>query len=68
MNLYGANPDELDHLGTTLKRQIDSIQSVLSSVGGVLGGTKWMGPARDRFQHDWDHGVRHQPRCGRLRG
>ena len=54
MNLYGANPDELDHLGTTLKRQIDSIQSVLSSVGGVLGGTTWMGPAHDRFQHDWD--------------
>ncbi len=54
MNLYGANPDELDHLGATLKRQIDSIQAVVSTVGGVLGGTTWMGPARDRFQHDWE--------------
>ncbi len=54
MNLYGANPDELDHLGTTLKRQIDTIQSMISSVGGVLGSTTWMGPARERFQQDWD--------------
>ena len=30
MYLYGANPDELDHLGTTLQRQIDAIQGVLA--------------------------------------
>jgi uncharacterized protein YukE len=54
MHLYGANPDELDHLGTTLQRQIDTIQGVLATVGGVLGGTTWMGPARDRFQQEWD--------------
>ena len=28
MYLYGANPDELDHLGTTLQRQIDAVQGV----------------------------------------
>ena len=54
MQLYGANPDELDHLGTTLKRQIDTIQGVIGTVGGVLGSTTWMGPARDRFQQEWD--------------
>jgi uncharacterized protein YukE len=53
-SLYGANPDELDHLGATLRRQIDAIDGVLATVGGVLSGTTWMGPARDRFQADWE--------------
>jgi hypothetical protein len=54
MYLYGANPDELDHLGTTLQHQIDTIQGVVGTVGGVLGSTTWMGPARDRFQQEWE--------------
>jgi hypothetical protein len=54
--LYGANPDELDHLGTTLRRQIDAIGSVIAAVGAALSGTTWMGPARDRFQADWEGG------------
>jgi uncharacterized protein YukE len=54
LHLYGANPDELDRLGTTLKQQIDTIQGVLGTVGGVLASTTWMGPAHDRFQQDWD--------------
>ena len=44
MYLYGANPDELDHLGTTLQRQIDAVQGVISTVSGVLASTTWMGP------------------------
>jgi uncharacterized protein YukE len=53
-SLYGANPDELEHLGATIRRQIDAIEGVLATVSSVLSGTTWMGPARDRFQADWD--------------
>ncbi len=52
-SLYGANPDELDLLGTTLTRQIDAIATVMSTVGSVLAGTTWVGPARDRFEAEW---------------
>jgi uncharacterized protein YukE len=52
--LYGANPDELDHLGTALSRQIDAIEGVIATVSAALGGTTWMGPARQRFEADWN--------------
>jgi uncharacterized protein YukE len=55
MSMYGANPEQLAHLGRTLTRQIDAIQQLMSTVDGVLGGTTWQGPARDRFQQEW-HG------------
>jgi uncharacterized protein YukE len=51
--LYGANPDELDRLGATLTRQIEAIGAVINDVSGVLAGTTWMGPARDRFEQEW---------------
>jgi len=54
MTMYGANPDELDHLGSTLRRQIAAIDGVVAQVGAALAGTTWMGPARDRFQADWE--------------
>lgn len=54
MYLYGANPDELDHLGMTLQRQIDAVQNVTATVSGVLSSTTWMGPAHDRFQAEWE--------------
>ncbi len=56
--LYGANPDELDHLGATLTRQIDTIGSVLTDVSTVLLGTTWSGPARDRFETEWNGSFR----------
>jgi hypothetical protein len=58
MSVYGAVPEELDHLGTTLQRQIEPIGAVLSQVSSVLGGTTWTGPARDRFEADWNGGFR----------
>jgi uncharacterized protein YukE len=54
MTMYGANPEQLTLLGNTLKRQIDSINSVMSTVSSVLGGTTWVGPARDQFENDWN--------------
>ncbi len=54
MTMYGANPEQLTRLGTTLKRQIDSINSVMSTVSSVLGGTTWVGPSRDQFENDWN--------------
>lgn len=53
MAMYGANPDQLEQLGTTLRRQIDSIEQVVSAVTRTLSGTEWHGPARQRFEQDW---------------
>ncbi len=58
MAMYGANPEQLTKLGTTLKHQIDSINSVMSTVSSVLGGTSWVGPARDQFENDWNSSFR----------
>ena len=52
--IYGANPEQLEQLGNTLKRQIESINSVISTVSSALGGTTWTGPARERFESDWN--------------
>ncbi len=54
MAMYGANPEQLAHLGATLNRQIDVIGQVIAGVDGVLGGTTWQGPARDRFTEEWN--------------
>jgi len=58
MSLYGANPEELDHLGATLTRQIDAIATVMSNVSSVLAGTTWVGPARERFEGEWNGSFR----------
>ena len=58
MSLYGANPEQLEHLGTTLKRQVESINGVMSTVSSVLSGTTWTGPARDQFEGDWNGSFR----------
>jgi hypothetical protein len=58
MTVYGAIPEELDHLGTTLKRQMEPIDAVLAQISSVLQGTTWTGPARDRFEADWNGGFR----------
>ena len=53
MAMYGANPDQLDALGAALTRQVSAIEQVMSTVGSTLGGTTWVGPARDRFEEEW---------------
>jgi uncharacterized protein YukE len=54
MTMYGANPEQLASLGRSLQHQITSIDGVVSAVSSALGGTTWMGPARDRFEQDWN--------------
>lgn len=54
MSMYGANPEQLAGLGKTLKGQIESIDSMMSTVDGALSGTTWQGPARDRFGEEWN--------------
>jgi uncharacterized protein YukE len=54
MSMYGANPEQLATLGRTLTRQIDAIQQLTATVDGVLNGTTWQGPARERFQQEWN--------------
>ena len=56
--MYGANPEQLEALGTTLRSQIEAINAVVSTVTSSLGNTTWSGPARDRFQSDWDGSFR----------
>jgi hypothetical protein len=52
--MYGANPEQLTALGRNLQRQIEAIDSVTSTVTAALGGTSWTGPARDRFEQEWN--------------
>jgi hypothetical protein len=54
MAMYGAIPEQLATLGRTLTNQIEAINSVMATVDGVLDGTTWQGPARDRFGEDWN--------------
>jgi hypothetical protein len=53
MTMYGANPEQLAALGRNLQRQIENIDAITTAVTSALGGTTWVGPARDRFEADW---------------
>lgn len=53
MSMYGADPEQLAGLGRSLQNQIASIETVMSTVSGVLAGTTWVGPARQQFESDW---------------
>lgn len=54
MTVYGANPEQLAALGTTLKSQIEIISGLTKTVTTALTGTTWTGPARDQFQEQWE--------------
>lgn len=58
MTMYGANPEQLAHLGRSLRQQIEAVDQVQRIVSSALGGTTWVGPARDRFEHDWNTSFR----------
>ncbi len=52
--MYGADPEHLSQLGSTLQRQIEAIGQVTTTVSAALSGTTWVGPARERFETDWN--------------
>lgn len=54
MSMYGANPEQLAALGRSMKAQLGNIDTIVGAVTGALGGTAWVGPARDRFEDDWN--------------
>ncbi|MEK7426132.1 MAG: WXG100 family type VII secretion target [Actinomycetota bacterium] len=54
MPMFGANPEQLASLGRNLQRQIESVNAITSTVTSALGGTTWVGPARDQFESDWN--------------
>jgi uncharacterized protein YukE len=54
MSMYGANPEQLANLGRTLTTQIDTINGLMLTIDGVLAGTTWQGPARERFGEEWN--------------
>ncbi|MEY3091971.1 MAG: hypothetical protein RIS33_553 [Actinomycetota bacterium] len=57
-SLIGADPDQLESLGTTLCRQRESVESIVSLVTSTLAGTAWVGPARQAFESDWESSFR----------
>jgi uncharacterized protein YukE len=50
----GANPDQLEDLGRKVKAQQEAVNSIISTVSGALRSTDWEGPAKQRFESDWD--------------
>ena len=56
--MYGADPEQLAALGRTLRQQMATIDTVVRTVTSALGGTAWTGPARDRFEQEWQQSFR----------
>jgi uncharacterized protein YukE len=56
--MYGANPEQLAQLGRSMQQQSEAIRTVSATVTSTLSGTSWVGPARDRFEADWQGSFR----------
>ena len=54
MSMYGANPEQLNGLGRSMKQQKAAIDSVIGAVNSSLAGTVWEGPARQQFESEWN--------------
>lgn len=51
--MFGADPDQLANLGSTLSRQREAVDAIVSTVTQSLSGTMWVGPARQSFEGEW---------------
>ena len=58
MAIYGADPEQLAQLGRTLTQQIDVVTQTMSTVDSTLAATVWHGPARQRFEQEWNQSFR----------
>jgi uncharacterized protein YukE len=54
MTMYGANPEQLNGLGRSMRQQKAAIDGVVSAVSSSLAGTIWEGPARQQFESEWN--------------
>jgi uncharacterized protein YukE len=54
MSMYGANPEQLNGLGRSMKQQRTAIDGVIGAVSSALAGTVWEGPARQQFESEWN--------------
>ena len=54
MSMYGANPEQLNGLGRSMKQQRAAIDGVIGAVSSALAGTVWEGPARQQFEGYWN--------------
>ncbi len=54
MTMYGADPEQLASLGSTLSRQMEVLTQLTGTVDAAVGGTVWQGPARERFLEEWN--------------
>jgi uncharacterized protein YukE len=57
--MYGANPEQLAQLGRTLHQQMSVISQLMATVDKAIGSTTWQGPARQRFEQDWNSSFKH---------
>lgn len=56
--MFGADPDQLSGLGSTLIRQRESVEAIVTTVTQSLSSTTWMGPARQSFENEWSGSFR----------
>ena len=54
MSMYGAVPSELREFGMRFVAQQENVVAIQQAVVAALGGTTWVGPAREQFGEDWN--------------
>jgi WXG100 family type VII secretion target len=50
----GANPEELRNLGRTFDKESGDVKRLINSIEAQIGHAWWVGPAKDKFQSQWD--------------
>lgn len=56
--MIGADPDQLTELGSTLARQREVVEGIITLVSSHLANTAWSGPARQTFENEWQSSFR----------
>jgi uncharacterized protein YukE len=58
MPFMGADHEQLAQLGRTLRSQPEAIAQMITAVTNGFHNSQWTGPAKDRFQSEWDTSFR----------